>query len=118
MTEEITTTPDYKALLGRKILKLKTLYPYTPIQIGRPVMIFEGYWVKQYAHGYAAELRSLEWRIAPVEDETVLQMYREGIYKLVGVGVVFDEINSYLPEYHVAVQDDIQTDFFDDTLPF
>jgi hypothetical protein len=80
------TTPDYKALLGKKILKLRPLGYDTEIQIGDPVMIFEGMvQTFEYRLSNIQALRELgyselQWRIAPVNRQTLIKMYRDGIH--------------------------------------
>ena len=120
---QMETTPDYKALLGKKILKLRPLGYDTEIQIGDPVMIFEGMvQTSEYRLSNIQALRELgyselQWRIAPVNRQTLIKMYRDGIHKLVGVGIVFDQPNEYKDEYSVMVQDDV-LEVFKQDIPF
>src|SRR5690606_41034738 len=113
MNMQMETTPDYKALLGKKILKLRPLGYDTEIQIGDPVMIFEGMvQTSEYRLSNIQALRELgyselQWRIAPVNRQTLIKMYRDGIHKLVGVGIVLDRKSTRLNSSHVKISYDV-----------
>lgn len=112
MTESAQlSSPDYQTLLGRKILKLRSLEKYDPIPLGRLVLIFEA---KVQIHiGDGVETEELQWRIALPDEEFFQNCYKYGFWKLVGMGVAFNEVDSLRCEYLVAVQDNI-LEHFDD----
>lgn len=116
---EIERTPDYKALIGKKILSLHSIF-HEPIDVASLVLVFEAKDEYNYGRtddGDILQLSEMRWKIAPPSDWFFRQMYTEGIYKLVGVGIVISREGAYSTKYTVALNDDMRA-VFRDEIPF
>ena len=113
MSEEITRTPDFQQLIGKKVLSLKHVSDYyaTPSEIGSMVLIVEAVDVMRVAN---QELLETQWRVIGATDETLRNFFYLGPYKVVAVGLVFS-VDGY--RYHVLVNDTFR-EVFDDAIPF
>lgn len=110
---EIERTPDFQQLIGKKVLSLKHVHNYyaTPAEIGSMVLIVEA---KSIRHVAGTDYEETEWRVSYITDETLKQYFYRGLYKVVGVGLVYNVDGHH---YHVLVNDSFREVFVDD-IPF
>jgi len=111
---EQTTTPDYQQLIGKKVLSLRPAYIYGgELTIGHMALIVEA--IDEDGYG-DVKVRQMEWRAVELTEEMLRTMYQKGIYKVVGVGLVFD-YEPYGHRYKLLVNDTIR-DVYENEIPF